>query len=344
MRSMAKGVRFDVEQQQNKDWVRVEDRVIRLGLGETLRLQITNAGAATVWVAPVVRIQRPAKSDGFIGSPPWLEPVRHESEPANPLELAPGASGTLAVTLKDPDVATIGLVAAPTAQSAEVVDTRALQRKLVDQLLIKFLGSPEAETGFDEPAYDAGEISFNCLIYAGCVLWWAESTIDTRYGHPLDEGTPALIGLMVSLAVAIGYVAYTGYWRRWLFWRPPPFVTRKVGVRVVEIVMMFTLLTSLFIYLHAFLLSSDVIGASTKVPEDGLIESAAGFYLWNLIKSIPVLELTDTFDLKPPITFTGVTNGLLLLTYRLLVLVPIIGLGLSVLQHWLGRDRDTSSG
>jgi len=113
---------------------------------------------------------------------------------------------------------------------------------------------------------------------------------------------------------------------------------------VLELVMMVTLLTSIFVYLHALLLSSHRIGASPKVPDDRLVESAERFYLWHLIKSIPLLELPDTFDLKPAITFTGVKNGLLLLTYRLLVLTPAIGLGLSVVQHWLGRDRDTSSG
>jgi hypothetical protein len=90
---MAEGVRFDVEQHQDKGWVRVEGELVWLRLDETLRLQVTNEGAATVWVVPFVRIQSSQSSPENL--------VRQESEPADPLELVPGASGILAVTLRE---------------------------------------------------------------------------------------------------------------------------------------------------------------------------------------------------------------------------------------------------
>jgi hypothetical protein len=331
---MAEGVRFDVEQHQDKGWVRVEGELVWLRLDETLRLQVTNEGAATVWVVPFVRIQSSQSSPENL--------VRQESEPADPLELVPGASGILAVTLREPTVKSIGLVAAPTAKSAEVVDWPALKYQLVGERSIHFESSAAAARfDLDDPD-QFGEVALWILPVAWGVRWVAEATIDTPYGHMLEEGFPAGLGLLFFLVLTIWYVSWSGYWRRWLFWRAPPFGRRQARARALELVLMVPLLTYLFVYLHVFLLELNVIGASAKVP-DRLVEAAERFYLWHLIKSIPLLEIPDTFDWKPPVTYSGVISGLLLLTYRLLVLAPAIGLGLGVLQHWLGRNRDTSS-
>ena len=81
-----------------------------------------------------------------------------------------------------------------------------------------------------------------------------------------------------------------------------------------------------------------------RIP--GAAESAPGrvvdFYLWHFLEAVPILRVTETLRWDVPATYESAGVGWLLLTFKLFVIIPIIGIFRS---YWQSRKvaSDASS-
>jgi len=70
----------------------------------------------------------------------------------------------------------------------------------------------------------------------------------------------------------------------------------------------------------------DVIHIQPSVPHtDGAATRYADLYLWHLFDSIPAIKFNDTVGWKQPYTYSDKLSGWLLLLFKILVIVSVIG-------------------
>jgi hypothetical protein len=146
-----------------------------------------------------------------------------------------------------------------------------------------------------------------------------------------DGDTPALLVAAGASAVAISVIAVTGFWRRWIFWRR--WRDEPVFSATLSNLVALAALTELFAVITVGAISYGGIGSADRVGlRLGIVEQ---YYAWNLADALPVFELPKTLNWARPLTLADHRAGLLLLSYKLLVILPIAGF----FAHALGRAR-----
>jgi hypothetical protein len=147
-------------------------------------------------------------------------------------------------------------------------------------------------------------------------------------------GTWALESLTVTaLFVLSAWAVRVGsFWQRWLPWLPRKETAFTVLLDACRSLFM---LTAMFAALSAVLHSHGWLTAKPSGNE-GSVWTALAYYGWNFLDSVPVLEVPKTLNWSLATTFTDHASGALLLTYKLLVIVPVVGVVVELLQR---RDR-----
>jgi hypothetical protein len=85
-------------------------------------------------------------------------------------------------------------------------------------------------------------------------------------------------------------------------------------------------LSAAFAVLTAALQERGLVTEQPPADVDGFVWSALGFYAWNLLDAIPLLEIPQTLNWEQATTLRDHLGGALLLAYKLLVIVPLVGL------------------
>jgi hypothetical protein len=124
--------------------------------------------------------------------------------------------------------------------------------------------------------------------------------------------------------------------------------TRRVILRVVSnwglvdfvswggLVLLFP--TVGFAAVSAFLVHHDLMGVSGADPTDSTLSfSMFGTYIWNLADAVPLLEIPTTLNWKPVAEFTTGAGGALVLSYKVMLIVPLLQLAALVLQRQFGE-------
>jgi hypothetical protein len=75
------------------------------------------------------------------------------------------------------------------------------------------------------------------------------------------------------------------------------------------------------------------ITASEPIVTERIVWEALVYYVWSLLDGIPVLEVPQTLNWEPAITFTDHMSGALLRAYKLFVIVPIVSLVVGLLKE-----------
>jgi hypothetical protein len=104
-------------------------------------------------------------------------------------------------------------------------------------------------------------------------------------------------------------------------------------------------LTGAFAVLTAALQSEGLVSEKPASSADGFVWSTLGYYAWHLLDAIPVLEVPETLNwAKPPTKFTDYYAGTLLLLFKLVAIIPIVGFTVATIAAWKtkGADADTS--
>jgi hypothetical protein len=176
------------------------------------------------------------------------------------------------------------------------------------------------------------DFGLRCLqVAAYCVAgYWAFGI-----GNPWIE---ALVVYSVAL-ITVRMVIVTGFWRQWAFWdrgrrrdadgdsgrAADGSVWLARGTRIelyrtvlaLAVTTMFVTLISAELYLHG----------PVRVRPDVFAPVTIRFlqaYAWNLVDSVPGLEITRTFNWTEPLVFLDPWSRALLVLYRLLILAPVI--------------------
>jgi hypothetical protein len=183
------------------------------------------------------------------------------------------------------------------------------------------------------------------LLYAaGWVLFgWILLELHVDGAHP-SAGFGAWLSLFVITVVAVGFVVVTSFWRRWRYWGPAR--TRIHGLLGwgEELLVATGVLTMLAIAMVTVSCAAGWSEASPVPDTDRLLEDARGFVLWQLLESVPIFQLTDTFPLQEPVDFDGWSIGLILTAYRLLLLIPVVGVVRAAWSAHQARPSHMGSG
>jgi hypothetical protein len=73
-----------------------------------------------------------------------------------------------------------------------------------------------------------------------------------------------------------------------------------------------------------FYLQGIVTTGPDRTLRDPVWDSAANFYIWKSLDSIPVLEIPETVGWEPAFRFTDHVSPMLLLVYKIVVILPLI--------------------
>jgi hypothetical protein len=145
-------------------------------------------------------------------------------------------------------------------------------------------------------------------------------------------------GVAIVLSVGVAAVVAAACWALllWLFWltRLDPSQPGYVLAVVLSVV-------TICVALEAF------AGASTLLWQRGVIRSATpdmpslwraeGHYLWNLLGSVPLLSAPQTVGWRDPQPFSDHVSGVLLLSFKIAIIAPLVRLGLSGYQVFEAR-------
>jgi hypothetical protein len=156
----------------------------------------------------------------------------------------------------------------------------------------------------------------------------------TLVGDSKDEGFAPFVGLTVA-----GCLLLTGFWRRWVVWKPFP--KQSTGDVLASTLGALVVLTVLFGYFTAMLQANGVVTIKARFDDDALW-AFEGYYAWHLLDVVPVLKIPATLNLPDPVEVTDIwAGGVLLLLYKVLVAVPVIGV---VTQLFAQRHDDADAG
>ena len=93
--------------------------------------------------------------------------------------------------------------------------------------------------------------------------------------------------------------------------------------------------TGAFAALIAALQSEELVTEAPAVDSDGFVWSSLGYHAWHLVDAVPALKVPETLNWKsPPTAFTDHLAGTLLLLFKLVVIIPIVGFTVGVIRAW----------
>jgi hypothetical protein len=147
-------------------------------------------------------------------------------------------------------------------------------------------------------------------------LTWVEVSV--------DAGGWWIVAAWLSVVVLVGLpgsaVGESGLAAKWVRVARPEFHAGLPGFLLV-----FVLLTATFAALTAALYGSDALTAEEPI-RDPVVLTLFSYYLWSFLDAIPALDIPETLNWSIPASLTDFASGAVLLTYKLLVIVPLIAL------------------
>jgi hypothetical protein len=150
-------------------------------------------------------------------------------------------------------------------------------------------------------------------------------------GHADVVAFAPFIVLMMLSALAL-----TDFWRRWIVWKPFP--AQSVADVFVSTVGALLILTLALSYLTAMLHAHGVVMAKRGIQGDAFV-AFEGYYGWHLLDLVPVLKLPSTLNLPHPVNVTDIwAGGILLLLYKALVALPVIGVATQLFSQRTPND------
>jgi hypothetical protein len=139
-----------------------------------------------------------------------------------------------------------------------------------------------------------------------------------------------LVLLACLFVIAAWAVRVGSFWQRWLPWLPRKETAFTVLLDACRSLFM---LTAMFAALSAVLHAHGWLTTEPSGNQEASVWTALAYYGWNFLDSVPVLAVPKTLNWSLATTFTDHASGALLLTYKLLVILPVVGVVLELLQR-----------
>ena len=132
-------------------------------------------------------------------------------------------------------------------------------------------------------------------------------------------------------------------WERWAFWKPDRVDSGRALVASALLVL--ALLTEVFTAATVVLVTQGAITAQgANLTDTDIYWRTELLYLWQFVHSIPAVDATDTLNWQPPYHLNGISGGSLLLSFKVLVLLPIVGLIVDFIRHPRSKTDDPGIG
>jgi hypothetical protein len=142
----------------------------------------------------------------------------------------------------------------------------------------------------------------------------------------------ATLVIFAAWAVTVGR-----FWRQWVPWRTREesetsldtaydiyrYMMGPVGTTVVDACRALLMLTATFAGLTAVLTAHGWLETNAEGTSN-LVWQALASYTWHFLDAIPALKVPETLNWKLGTNFTDYRSGVLLLTYKLLVIIPVV--------------------
>jgi hypothetical protein len=139
--------------------------------------------------------------------------------------------------------------------------------------------------------------------------------------RPAAATTTGILFLLILGIWVSPVIHWSGFWRRWVGWEA---AGPSTAFLITAVVAALSLLTAMFTVLTALLLQVGLVGEGDDSAGNPVVISLKTC-LWHLLDAIPIFKVPETlgWELKPQLT--GWTIGVLLLTYKITAIIPVVG-------------------
>jgi hypothetical protein len=183
-------------------------------------------------------------------------------------------------------------------------------------------------------------------VFSAVILRCATDYLITGHAvvHKVHEYDAHRVFYPVMMAGLTGFALWwvmqrTRLWERWAFWKPDRIGSGRA--LVVSAILVLVLLTEVFTAVTVVLVTQDAITArGGDLTDANIYWRTELLYLWQFVDSIPAIDATTTLNWKPPYHLEGISGGSLLLAFKVLVLLPIVGLIVDFIRHPRGNAQD----
>jgi hypothetical protein len=153
-----------------------------------------------------------------------------------------------------------------------------------------------------------------------------------------------VVGIAVLLLWTLITVVGTGFYRRWIFWRPSEPGERRITSLIATLVAV-VMLVETFASISSVLVQMGTIEVTGYRPPEtrrignttvtfgysdlntDVYEATEALLAWNLLDSVPGLKVPETINWsKPRNRFADVWGGVLLLSFKCLAILPFVAL------------------
>ena len=164
----------------------------------------------------------------------------------------------------------------------------------------------------------------------------ATGALGTSSGLFRDSLAGGIVCQLVIFGPAALYIWLSGFWRLWRIWKPLGLPTRSLWIGALLATVFLTMAAS---SITSLLVAQGVLEPSASYPEGGEGIFEGGFvaleeyYFWNFTAMVPLLEIPETLSWSEPELISGPGSGAILLSYKVLVVLPVLTVLTSLFSH-----------
>ena len=127
--------------------------------------------------------------------------------------------------------------------------------------------------------------------------------------------------LLLLTLLTIQGIRNSGFWRQWIFWRPPKYQGK---VAVYNAVFAFITLSAFCALVSSEFYRYGLFRIAGARLSDNILWMYTATYFWNLVDAIPGLKITETLHWDSPLQFSNTWGELFMILFRLLALGPLL--------------------
>jgi hypothetical protein len=183
-------------------------------------------------------------------------------------------------------------------------------------------------------------------VFSAVVLRCATDYLITGHAvvHKITEYGAHRVLYPVIMAGATGFglwwvMTQSGLWQRWAFWKADRVESGRA--LVVSAIFVLAVLIEVFTAGTVLLVTQDAVTArGGNLTDANLYWRTELLYLWQFANAIPAVDATTTLNWKAPYHLNGLSGGSLLLSFKVLVLLPIVGAIVDFIRHPRSKTHD----
>jgi hypothetical protein len=184
------------------------------------------------------------------------------------------------------------------------------------------------------------------MVFCAVILRCATDYLITGHAvvHKITEYDAHRVLYPLGMAGLTGFalrrvMQQSGLWQRWAFWKPHRVQSGRA--LAVSAILVLALLTEVFTAATALLVTQGTITTGGgNIADSDIYWRTEVLYLWQFADAIPAIDAPTTLNWKAPYHLDGISGGSLLLGFKILVLLPIVGAIVDYIRHPRSNAHD----